>query len=91
MPETDKSLMAHLLRRAGFGATFQELDRYCQMGYQASVDEILHPEQHPAIEEDVLDRYSIDWKVSRNIVASARRSARSRTAAVAICRLHPMP
>ena len=27
MPETDKPLLAHLFRRAGFGATFQELRR----------------------------------------------------------------
>ena len=67
MPGTDKALMAHLLRRAGFGATFQELDRYCQMGYEAAVEEILHPEVQPSLEEDVLERYYIDWKESRNI------------------------
>ena len=67
MPGTDKALMAHLLRRAGFGATFQELDRYSRMGYEAAVEEVLHPEKQPAIEEDVLERYFIDWKESRNI------------------------
>lgn len=67
MPGSDKSLMAHLLRRAGFGATFQELDRYNEMGYEATVEEVLHPEKQPAIEEDVLERYFIDWKESRNI------------------------
>ncbi|HCP23263.1 MAG: DUF1800 domain-containing protein [SAR202 cluster bacterium] len=67
MPGTDRALMAHFLRRAGFGATFQELDRYCQMGYEAAVEEVLHPENQPAIEEDVLERYYIDWKESRNI------------------------
>ena len=67
MPENDKALMAHLLRRAGFGATFQELEVYCAKGYQATVEEILYPEFQPAIDEDVLERYYIDWKESRNI------------------------
>jgi len=67
---TDRALMAHLLRRSGFGATFQELDRYCDMGYEATVEEILHPEQQPGIEEDVLERYFVDWKESRNIEAA---------------------
>ena len=57
MPGTDKPLLAHLLRRAGFGATFQELDRYGQIEYEATVDELLHPEQQPTIDEDALERY----------------------------------
>jgi uncharacterized protein (DUF1800 family) len=63
----DKSLMAHLLRRAGFGATFQELEAYCAQGYQATVEALLHPERHPAVEEDLLERYYTDWRESRNI------------------------
>jgi hypothetical protein len=39
--------MAHLLRRAGFGATRDELERYVDRGYEATVDELLHPEQAP--------------------------------------------
>ena len=70
MPQTDKPLMAHLLRRAGFGATFQELDRYCSQGYEATVEELLHPELQPAIEEDLIERYYTDWKDSRNIEAA---------------------
>ena len=74
MPGTDKPLLAHLLRRAGFGATFQELDRYGQIEYEATVDELLHPEQQPTIEEDVLERYYIDWKESRNIEGALTES-----------------
>ncbi len=74
MPETDKPLLAHLLRRAGFGATFQELDRYSQLSYEAVVDQLLHPELQPAIEEDVLERYYIDWKESRNIEGALTES-----------------
>ena len=31
----DVALMAHLLRRAGFGATADELDYYMSIGYEA--------------------------------------------------------
>ena len=74
MPGTDKPLLAHLLRRAGFGATFQELGRYSELGYEAAVDELLNPERQPAIEEDVLERYYIDWKESRNIEGALAES-----------------
>ncbi len=56
----DLALMAHLLRRAGFGATRDELDRYCAQGYSATVEELLHPERAEPLEEDVLRRYQID-------------------------------
>ena len=78
MPETDKPLLAHLLRRAGFGATFQELDLYSQLRYEAVVDQLLHPELPPAIEEDVLERYYIDWKESRNIEGALTESGSSK-------------
>ena len=56
----DLALLAHLLRRAGFGATRDELDRYCSQGYGATVEELLHPELAEPLEEDVLRRYQID-------------------------------
>ena len=39
----DVALLAHLMRRAGFGATKEELDRYAAMGYEATVDELIDP------------------------------------------------
>ena len=66
MADSDKALMAHLLRRAGFGATFRELEHYCAKGYEATVEGLLHPELQPSIEEDVLERYYTDWKECRN-------------------------
>ena len=42
--------MAHLLRRAGFGATPDELDRAMDKGYDAVLDELLNPpgdDDHP--------------------------------------------
>jgi hypothetical protein len=47
MAQEDIALMAHLLRRAGFGATRDELERYVAQGYEATVEELLHPEEAP--------------------------------------------
>lgn len=62
MSQQDIALMAHLLRRAGFGATWKELERYAAQGYEATVEELLHPEQAPpALEdEDLIRRYHVD-------------------------------
>jgi uncharacterized protein (DUF1800 family) len=57
--ETDLALMAHLLRRAGFGATRDELEACAARGYDAVVEDLLHPERFPDIEEDVLRRYHL--------------------------------
>ena len=47
MADSKIALMAHLLRRAGFGATRDELDAYVSKGYEATVEELLHPENQP--------------------------------------------
>jgi uncharacterized protein (DUF1800 family) len=64
MPLTDLQLMAHLFRRAGFGATRDEVERAVAKGYEATVEDLLHPEAAPAVEEDVLQRYYLDAKES---------------------------
>src|SRR5882724_5445199 len=60
MPE-DIGLMAHLLRRAGFGATRAELEAYADKGYEATVEELLYPERLPDLEYDLLERYMEEW------------------------------
>ena len=60
MAKGELALMAHLLRRAGFGANRDELDQYVAQGYEATVEHLLHPEHSPAMEEDILRRYHID-------------------------------
>ena len=65
--DSQRALMAHLLRRAGFGATPVELDAYCAWGYEETVEWLLHPENRPSLDEDIIERYYIDWKESRNI------------------------
>jgi uncharacterized protein (DUF1800 family) len=57
MAENDLALMAHLLRRAGFGATREELEAYAARGYADVVEDLLHPERFPEVEEDVVCRY----------------------------------
>ena len=49
--------MAHLMRRAGFGATRGELDALVAKGYEAVVEDLVNPERLPEIDEDILERY----------------------------------
>ena len=64
---TDLELMAHLYRRAGFGATRDELEAALAKGYEATVEEVLHPEAKPDLEYDLVYRYYVDMKESRQI------------------------
>jgi uncharacterized protein (DUF1800 family) len=57
MANKDKALVAHLLRRAGFGATPSELESYAAGEYSAVVEDLLHPERFPEIDEDLIKRY----------------------------------
>lgn len=57
MVEERLALMAHLLRRAGFGASRDELEAYAARAYEAVVDDLVHPERFPEPDEDVLVRY----------------------------------
>ena len=59
------------MRRAGFGGGRKELEEYASKGYEAVVEDLLHPERFPEVEEDVLRRYYLllttteqrgDWK-----------------------------
>ncbi len=57
MPHGDDiALMAHLMRRAGFGAPREELEARVAKGYEATVEELLHPEEQPPIDEALLYR-----------------------------------
>jgi uncharacterized protein (DUF1800 family) len=57
MADDRLALTAHLLRRAGFGASREELEEYASRPYEDVVEDLLHPERFPEIEEDVLARY----------------------------------
>lgn len=55
----DIALMAHLMRRAGFGASREELEARAANGYDATVEELLNPEDHGCerADEATLYRY----------------------------------
>ena len=68
MDRTEIADIAHLLRRAGFGATRQELEEYAARGYGATVEELLHPDEASAFEDDdLLRRYHVDQNDCRLI------------------------
>ncbi len=46
MAENSVALLAHLMRRAGFGATRSELEEYADKGYDATVDELFTRSTH---------------------------------------------
>ena len=56
----DLALMAHLLRRAGFGATYDELEDFLSQGYEATVERLLHPEDAPEWDDAMFRRYHVD-------------------------------
>ena len=56
------ALMAHLMRRAGFGVPWGQLEAYVSKGYEVAVEELLHPEVQPALEDDLLlQRFQSYW------------------------------
>jgi uncharacterized protein (DUF1800 family) len=55
--KTDLGLIAHLLRRAGFGATRAELEEHASRPYEEIVDDLVHPERTPDLDLDDLARY----------------------------------
>jgi len=55
--QDDIALMAHLMRRAGFGAGRDELEARVAQGYEATVEELLNPETQPAVDMYTLLRY----------------------------------
>ena len=58
----DIALMAHLMRRAGFGAQYGELEARAAKGYAATVDELLNPETHDhGMDLDLAERCFIEW------------------------------
>ena len=65
MSNNDIALMAHLMRRAGFGATYSELEERASRGYEATVDELLYPDESADLDDDLLLRYDPGWYTSK--------------------------
>jgi len=55
--DTDIDLLGHLYRRAGFGATREQLESYATRSYEDTVEALLNPDPKRDIQDDVLERY----------------------------------
>ena len=62
MADKDIALMAHLMRRAGFGAQYHELEARASKGYEETVEELLHPDDTThGMDMDLAERSFIEW------------------------------
>ena len=56
----DKKIqIAHLMRRAGFGSNYDQIQELSKLEYDQVVDLLLNPEFGPLDNQDLLDRYFI--------------------------------
>jgi hypothetical protein len=63
MANSDISLMAHLMRRAGFGAGREQLEARVARGFEETVEELLHPEEQEPVDMYALFRHQPGiWK-----------------------------
>ena len=70
MADNDIALMAHLLRRAGFGASRDQLEAKVAKGYEATVEELLNPEAQPDVDLDLMERYLPEYSNMGGIEAN---------------------
>ena len=68
MADRDMALMAHLMRRAGFGAPREELEARVAKGYEATVEDLLDPDAHgiPPLDELLMARFHPDIEFPTN-------------------------
>ena len=56
--KSDRAEVAHIMRRAGFGATPSELDALTsEKSYEELVDDLVNPERFPEIDSSYVERY----------------------------------
>ena len=60
MADKQIELIAHLARRAGFGATREELEEYAKIGYEGAVDKLLETSNPKWMSEYLIRRYHPD-------------------------------
>ena len=66
MNNQEIALMAHLMRRAGFSATRDELEELVDEGYEKVVEDLLHPADPQNMPDDIIRRYHVDQTELRN-------------------------
>ena len=57
MGNQEIALMAHLMRRAGFGAARDELEALVEQGYEETVEQLVNPVDRPPADHYLLYRY----------------------------------
>ena len=72
MAQSDIELIAHIMRRAGFGAARDELDAYAEKGYEATVEELLNPKDVEWLGDDMVRRFDLEASGMINAPGSAR-------------------
>ena len=58
MSTNETALIAHLMRRAGFGARYDEIEALAEQGYDATVDWLLNPVGEPETDDDITLRFT---------------------------------
>ncbi len=71
MSENNIELMAHLMRRAGFGSSRDELERCSDQGYEATVEELLDTSNADNMPDDLIRRYHVEQSELRDLAGSA--------------------
>ena len=71
MSNNDIATMAHLMRRAGFGATRDELEEKVSQGYAAVVEDLLNPGDPQTLPDDLIRRYHVDQSELRQLDGAA--------------------
>jgi uncharacterized protein (DUF1800 family) len=69
--ESERSRVAHLLRRAGFGSTEAELDRYTALGFAQTLDRLLNYDQ---VDDSAVEQQVAAMPVDRRNAELARLS-----------------
>ena len=67
MSSADIALTAHLMRRAGFGANRDELERLLERGYENVVEDLLNPGDADAMPDDLIRRFHSDMAEMREL------------------------
>ena len=71
MSESNVAQMAHLMRRAGFGASRDELERRVEQGYEDTVEELLDTSGASSMPDDLIRRYHVEQSELRDLAGSA--------------------
>jgi uncharacterized protein (DUF1800 family) len=68
MVKTNPALIAHLYRRAGFGATYQQIEALSQLEYEDIVEHLLYPDKEEPLDMDLARRYHLELNDTDSII-----------------------